>query len=397
MTTATIQPFPAGSKRRETVGAIRELAFRAGPGMKLPTVRELSARFAVARATVDDALDTLEAQGMIHRKHGSGIYVLPAVRQKTVGVVFGGDIFSPGYSPFWSLLLLAIREQTAGRAVRPRAYLDIAEGRNGLGDHHQLEEDLNAERLDALLLIAPQSGWNELEFVRRLTVPLVTLDARHKGWVVSLDMGAFLRQAARVVVDGGPARRVALLGFDPDRERFEDGLRRVGYDGLPVGDWSYIRWASLIYGAGTHENCARKLVAKVLSEGGRAAFPDVIVSTEDTMTRGAVTALQAAGLQPGRDVRIVTSENRGSPVLEPYLDGLVRIVLDPAELIRAALGMLEILMDGGTPPKRKVLVGPRPVCGQDQPIPPTSSETDVPAGIDGRCRHSNPAEQGEAP
>ncbi len=358
MTTAATQPFPAGTKRRETLAAIRELAVLAGPGGKLPTVRDLSARLAVAKATVDDALDTLESNGMIHRKHGSGIYVLPAVRQKTVGVVFGGDIFSPGYSPFWSLLLQAIREQTAGRDIRPRAYLDIAGGREGLGDHHQLAEDLQAERLDALLLIAPQSGWNELEFTRSLAIPLVTLDSRDKGWVASFNERALLRQAARAVVEGGPARRIALLGFNSIREPFETELRRAGYDGEPLLDWSYDRWAPFIPEIGSQESCARKLVAKTLSEEGRAVFPDVIVSTEDTMTRGAVTALQGAGLQIGRDVRIVTVENRGSPVLEPYAERLTRIVLDPAELIRAALGMLEILMDGGTPPENPALVRP---------------------------------------
>ncbi len=358
MTTAATQPFPAGTKRRETLAAIRELAVLAGPGGKLPTVRELSARFAVAKATVDDALDTLESNGMIHRKHGSGIYVLPAVRQKTVGVIFGGDIFSPGFSPFWSLLLQAIREQTAGRDIRPRAYLDIAVGRDGLGDHHQLEEDLRAGSLDALLLLAPPYGWNELEFTRSLAIPLVTLDSRDKGWVACFDERALLRQAARAVVASGPARRIALLGFNPDWERFVSELRRVGYDGEPVPDWSYVRWAPLIPEAGTQESCARKLVAKTLSEEGRAVFPDVIVSAEDTMTRGAVTALQAAGIEIGRDVRIVTVENRGSPVLEPYAERLTRIVFDPAELIRAALGMLETLMAGGVPPENPALVRP---------------------------------------
>jgi DNA-binding LacI/PurR family transcriptional regulator len=358
MTTSPVHSCPVRRKHRATVAAIRALACLAGPGGKLPTVRELSARLAVAKATVDDALDTLAAHGLVRRKHGSGIYVLPAIRQKTVGIVFGGDIFSPGFSPFWSLLLQAIQAQTAGCDLQPRAYLDIAGGRQGLGDHHQLMEDLHAERLHALLLIAPQSGWDECDFVRSLTIPLVTLDARDMGWVAGFDERALLRLAAHAVVDGGPARRIALLGFEPNRELLEDELRGAGYAGEPVLDWSHLHWASRFSAGDTQEHCARRLVAQLLSSAGREAVPDVIVSTEDTMTRGAVTALQGAGLQVGRDVRIVTSENRGSPVLEPYADCLTRIVFDPAECIRAALGMLEVLMDGGTPPERMVLIAP---------------------------------------
>jgi DNA-binding LacI/PurR family transcriptional regulator len=78
------------------------------------------------------------------------------------------------------------------------------------------------------------------------------------------------------------------------------------------------------------------------------------------MTRGAVTALRDAGISIGTDLQIVTAENLGSPVLTPYADCLTRIGYDPAECIRAALGMIELLIEGGRPTERMTFIPPRP-------------------------------------
>lgn len=348
-----------GISKTEAVGkALLAMARQRGPGIKLPTLEELGSELSVSRTTLERALQPLERRGLFVRRQGSGIYATAAIRLKTVGVAFGSDIFSEGFSPFWRLLLEAFRTQAAGLELLSRAYLDVLAGHGGLGGHAQLVEDLEAQRLDGLLFLAPPVGWSEENFVRGLTIPLVTLDSKSKGWVAGFDMDALLRLAARHV-DAPSARRVALLGVSPNRELLDDELRRSGYGGDTVLDWSSARWGACIPQAGTHENCARKLVSRVFLAESRETWPDVIVSTDDTMTRGAVTVLRDAGFVIGRDVRIVTSENRGSPVLEPYADSLRRIVFDPADVIRAALGMLEILMDGGTPPERRMLIAPQ--------------------------------------
>lgn len=45
------------------------------PGFKLPSERELEERYACARMTVRRALQELQAEGLITRRHGSGTYV----------------------------------------------------------------------------------------------------------------------------------------------------------------------------------------------------------------------------------------------------------------------------------------------------------------------------------
>lgn len=61
---------------------LRELIASARPGTRLPSERELAGRWGAARMTVRHATDTLVAEGLVARRHGSGTYVLarPIVR-----------------------------------------------------------------------------------------------------------------------------------------------------------------------------------------------------------------------------------------------------------------------------------------------------------------------------
>jgi hypothetical protein len=165
--------------------ALLKLAEARGPGVKLPTLQQLCARLEVSRTTLERAMVPLERRGLLQRKHGSGIYVCDRIRQKTIGVVFGGDIFSPGFSPFWGLLLEAVCRQAGDRRMRPRPYIDISAGHEGLLGHVQLVEDLDAGRLDGLLLFTPHYEHDEAGELCDHGVPLVVFGGAARDWTVT--------------------------------------------------------------------------------------------------------------------------------------------------------------------------------------------------------------------
>jgi GntR family transcriptional regulator len=90
------------------------------PGAKLPSGRELAARYKVARNTADDAIKILRAEGLVIIRQGSGAYV----RRPRPLVRLGGNRYSrrlrdeSGLSPF---LLEAFRQgwqaHVEGRSV----------------------------------------------------------------------------------------------------------------------------------------------------------------------------------------------------------------------------------------------------------------------------------------
>ncbi len=353
--TCELKREPRGKAER-LEDTLLELVAERGAGIKLPTMQEMCAQFDVARGTLESALRPLEQRGLLYRKHGSGIYVTDRVRQKTVGVVFGGDIFSPGFSPFWSLLLQSVREQAGDRQLRPQAYLDISDGSGGLGGHSQLIEDLESKRVDGLMLIAPQYEHDEAAELRAYGLPLVVFGGQGDGnWSVSLDWKPMLRRAGEDLAQAG-CRHVGLLAPPARGAVLEEAFRQAGADDVRIDDWSYETWANTISGAGTRENCAHRVTAQMIADRDANPLPEALISLGDTVTRGAITALLQAGLHPGRDIRIVTAENKGSPVLEPYATDITRIAIDPRECMQAALGMLETLMNGGTPPENPVRV-----------------------------------------
>jgi DNA-binding LacI/PurR family transcriptional regulator len=347
-------------KAEQLTEALLVMAQQRGPGIKLPTLQELCLQFDVAGGTLERALTPLEQRGLLCRKHGSGIYVSPTIHQKAIGVVFGGNIFdSVHYSPFWLLLLQAVRQQVAERKHQPLAYLDISQSSDGLGGHAHLIEDLENRRLHGLLLLAPFSPGDEARQLGSYGVPLVVFGGHAPEWTVTHDWRPVFSLAARELAMRG-CRRVAILGqtTDRDRQQLEHDLREDGYEGDPVLDWSYPTWARRILGPLTRETLGRELARLMIADRANLPLPDGVVSLDDTMTRGVITALQEAGLQPGRDIHIATVVNKGSPVLEPYTSNLIQIEYDPAADVHAALDMLDILMNGGKPPQNPVLIVP---------------------------------------
>ena len=361
------------SKQKPLSKAILAQAQRLGPNQRMPTVRKLCALHGVSTSTLDPVLRELETRGIITRHHGRGIFVAPTIAQKTIGVVFGGNIFdSVQFSPFWFLLLQAVRQQVADRTHRPLAYLDIAQSSDGLGGHEQLIEDLENRRLHGLLLLSPDPPGDEARQLGAYGLPLVVFGGHAPEWTVTHDWRPVYSLAARELATHR-CRRVAILGLttDTDLQQLECDLREAGYAGEPVLDWSYLTWVSRIPGLLNRETFGRELARRMIAEKANHPLPDSLVSLDDTMTRGVITALHEAGLQPGRDIQIATVVNKGSPVLESYASNLIKIEYDPAADVEAALDMLDILMDGGKPPQNPVLIGPvlRRVRGEGTPAP----------------------------
>ncbi len=57
-------------KRDRVTDALLDLGRSRGPGIKLPTMREMCVQFDVSRTTLEAALAPLEQRGLIFHKHG---------------------------------------------------------------------------------------------------------------------------------------------------------------------------------------------------------------------------------------------------------------------------------------------------------------------------------------
>ena len=95
-----------GPKYRQLQGVLSELiATELNPGDRVPSERELMARFAVSRATVRQAIDALERDGLLERRHGSGTFVAERrVTSRLHLASFSQDMARRGLVPTTQLL-----------------------------------------------------------------------------------------------------------------------------------------------------------------------------------------------------------------------------------------------------------------------------------------------------
>lgn len=119
-----------------------------GPDVAIPSERELMMRYNVSRATVRRAIESLVADGLLHRIHGKGTFVSrPRLESRLHLASFSQDMRRRGLTP--STVLLGIEAESPPAEVRTAL---------GLGP-----EDA-AWRLDRIRLaddqpIALENGW----------------------------------------------------------------------------------------------------------------------------------------------------------------------------------------------------------------------------------------------
>ena len=179
------------------------------------------------------------------------------------------------------------------------------------------------------------------------------------GEQVTMDWATFSRLAIEQLRRDRPdCRRIGFMGPPKDRLVFAAELQHGGMAGVELEDWSYETYAEIIPGAGSRENCARLLLEHKLATA-IAPVPEVLISLQDDMTRGAITALYQAGKRPVHDLHIITADNAGSPLLQTYAADLTMIDFDPRELAQAMLEVLDRLLAGEPLPATPLAVPPR--------------------------------------
>ncbi|MFH8252726.1 GntR family transcriptional regulator [Microbacterium sp. B2969] len=105
-------------------GRLRDLIAELGPGRRLPSERDLSADWGVARMTLRGAVDELVAEGLLERRHGSGTYTVFSPVLRVIGLTsFTHDMRSRGIEP--SSRILDFRTITADDALASRLHIPV--------------------------------------------------------------------------------------------------------------------------------------------------------------------------------------------------------------------------------------------------------------------------------
>lgn len=105
-------PARTGSRRREIEAWLRERIVGGREGDPLPSEAELAERFGVCRMTARQAVQTLEAEGLVYRRRGSGTFIAPQPAHQHSGALmsFTEDMRRRGLVPSSKLMAAELRE-----------------------------------------------------------------------------------------------------------------------------------------------------------------------------------------------------------------------------------------------------------------------------------------------
>ncbi len=350
--------------------ALLEVIQRSAPNTPLPSYSQIVREYGVVQTTIDRVWRELEADGLIVRKHGKGIFVSPRAKQINIGLVFGVNVFGTAISPFYGTLLQRCQQRTQTHNEHFSFYLDLPTTQLGgvsFPAHRDLVEDIEASKLHGILLVSRHSEEQE-NWLRQQNIPVVAFapEMRTKD-VVGIDYGELVRLGVESLAAQG-CKRIALMTglgharshtppFREDTQAYEKTLRRLGLECRPEWIWEPDAPIERKKGGAWIEDGRQGM--RALLEGSRDTVPDGIVITDDIMTDGALLAAQKMKLVVGREIRIASHSNKESPILHRYDEFLTLIEIDTDDIVEAMFNMLEGQISGRKQNKRTVLVKPK--------------------------------------
>lgn len=279
------------------------------PGTRLPTVRDLMKEFAVSQATVQQALETLEADGLISSRVGRGTFVADSAatqqRQKTI-MVLRGDYPSRRGDDITRALQQAIgKAEHQGLVI---TYQDM---------EHVMDVLAPLKASDGYILQplgAASIPVSLLHFLRSRS-PAVVVSEADVGYLnmdgVYMDLSAQIALGVRHLRGLGH-RRIAFVSGEPlmgDQWRLAEIHRQTAeWLGVTDGD-------DLVLTCDTRPGedalgHMRERVDRLIMERGKVALPfTAIICGSYVSALGALEAFKQHGVCVPEDVSVVVADN----------------------------------------------------------------------------------------
>ena len=216
------------------------------------------------------------------------------------------------------------------------------------------EELMLTGRVDGFVLSDTNRGDERIRYLLDSGFPFVTFGRANEEWdfpYVDVDGEAGVRQAVEHLMALGH-RRIGLIAWSEEslcgHYRYQGYVKALRVAGIPPDPAWIVRTEHT-------EACGRQAMHALLDLPPDRR-PTAVVAVSDLMAIGAMNAIFAAGLQPGRDVAVIGFDD--IPMAQ-YLHPPLTTLRQPiAEVGQRVVNMLLKLIRGGELAERKVLLPP---------------------------------------
>jgi DNA-binding LacI/PurR family transcriptional regulator len=331
-------------------------------------VAELRQEMSVSLTTLDAALRKLEHRQLIYRVQGSGIFVSP---RASAGIVLICDPFyfrGASHSPFWDMLMEEARLRAQAHGEQFSCHFAMSSESHDLPLHEGLTQQVLDGRVQGVLGV----GLNEesAQWLAEQRVPVAGFAGDAKPYV-QLSDEVLVEKGVQHLAELGccriglwspvaqfhtvyvPGMKHRLLAFKAELSKHNlPFYPEMVYDNHHLLELTHEERG--IQSAESHQEQGFRVAREVFGNSNPMK-PDGLVICDDLMTHGALMALQKEAVRIGEDVHIASHANRGSNVLMGH-DELTLIEYDPAEVVAAMFDLLEMQIDGQTPPPEVVIM-----------------------------------------
>ena len=346
----------------------REIVQKYRAGSKIDTIVDLAKRFEVSKAVISQAIVILAREGLLDRRHGSGLFVKDARAEKLIGILLDPDIAHPRTSHFHLKVAQLLRQFFAGHGFRTRLYPGFREPDNVAPKLTcpDFLPDVQAHKLCGVAAVSTRADAEWLEPLEQQGVPVV--GGRMDSHAVLFDYPLFAREAVRRLCEQG-CRKIAMIGGDGSLVAGAGGTvafrSELQVQGVAVVE-SWIKGDIQQNVAGAGWNQFREIWS------ARSEKPDGLLLLDDMLFRDVSIAIMELGIRVPEQLRIVSHANKGSEMFFPFPVTLLEI--DPQPCAEKMGTMLLQLLNGEAVPHPQVISQFEWVeAGQTYSVRPTES------------------------
>lgn len=340
---------------RFLTGAIRSGRLKVND--PFPTTQELAGTWGVNISSLQKAMTSLRARGLIERKRKAGTFVRSLTEQVEIAVLVGPDLLLES-AYYHRALAQSLQTEIEARKWRCSVHGHLnrlwSGGEGVRAIRRELRDAIDKNGICGLALVAMgEKGAKDVGL--KTILPLVRCSQVQRYSDVMHDYYRFARDTIEWVAARGRTN-VACLGFVEKSDAFQGVLDASRAGGLPEPAVEPLYCVNHPEGATEEEGCRRTLALAAEWKRSRRC-PDALIVSDDVAMRGVALALLQAGVRVPDELLVVALANEG--VNFHYGIPVVRYEFSIRDAAREALAILWKRMLGDEPSGLPAMLGGR--------------------------------------
>ena len=279
-------------------------------GDKIPSTTLLAKQFGVNPETIQTSLKRLMDRGLIERTRGRGTFVRKGYNNKTIGIVFGQEIFSDPDTVFYSLLLNELCDIIEKEGWNYKYFVTTRKSEYDRA-FYNFEASVKNGEIQAIVEFCS----NDLiqSWIESSSIP-------YSGSEVIIDYYDFTVKGLRYLLKQGYKDIAVINRIDEDSE---DKIKKAMAD--IYSEFNLKDGAIEVFKCNTGQHEGYDIAKRLLT---RKRKPEALLVGYDCIFRGVQYAILETGNKIPDDIAVLTHSNKGIDLFSHI--PITRLEVDPA-------------------------------------------------------------------